>query len=394
MRLALFCYTLLSALYCAQATAAPIHPGLNQSLCLDVAGGSSANGARVQIAHCYGNLAQDWQYIGGTLQVLGKCLDVTNGQTTPGARLQIWDCSPGNQNQQWQLTSGTITWKGHSQCVDIPSGKANDGQWVQVYTANNNKAQQWVTTLSQTAPTPPAPSAPNSGASQSAPGGRLLTFVNKCGQTVWPALQNNGGKAVPNPSGFALAPGQSYGVAVPAGWGGRAWGRTGCQGSGNSLVCESGDTGGLLQPNGIGGQPSSLAEWTMDGWAGGSATQDYFDVSHVDAFNLPMGIKATGGSGICHTVACTKDVLPICPADLQVKNSAGKVVNCLSSCTRYQTDETCCRGAHNTSATCPAPEGAQVFKAACPDAYSYAYDDGTSTWNCAQPSGYVVTFCP
>src|SRR5581483_11827280 len=39
-----------------------------------------------------------------------------------------------------------------------------------------------------------------------------------------------------------------------------------------------------------------------------------------------------------------------------------------------------------------------VFKAACPQAYSYQYDDPSSSFTCAPADGkeihYVVTFCP
>ncbi|KAL0358816.1 UNVERIFIED_CONTAM: Pathogenesis-related thaumatin-like protein 3.5 [Sesamum angustifolium] len=34
-----------------------------------------------------------------------------------------------------------------------------------------------------------------------------------------------------------------------------------------------------------------------------------------------------------------------------------------------------------------------MFKRACPRAYSYAYDDGTSTFTC-KASEYAIMFCP
>ncbi|BAF26073.1 Os10g0147200, partial [Oryza sativa Japonica Group] len=37
----------------------------------------------------------------------------------------------------------------------------------------------------------------------------------------------------------------------------------------------------------------------------------------------------------------------------------------------------------------------EFFKAACPRAYSYAYDDSTSTFTCAAgATDYAITFCP
>lgn len=395
--LALFTAMVMSS----AAQAAPINPGLNTSLCLDVAGGSSANGTTLQIAHCYGNAAQDFTVVGNTLRVLGKCVDVTNGSTANFTQLQIYDCGDGaNVNQQFVLQNGMIQWKNHNTCFDVPYARANDGQPIQMYTCStSDKAAQWKTSLStgsSTSTSTPVATAPTatSGATSAPAGGRLMKFVNKCSQNVWVALQNNGGKTIPSPSGFGLSQGQSQSVALPYQWGGRMWGRTGCNVSGNTATCASGDCGSLLACNGIGGQPASLVEFLFDGWAGTNATQDYYDISLVDAFNLPVAIQPNGGTGVCKAPSCSANILANCPADLQVKDSSGSVVTCLSSCTKYQTDDTCCRNAHNTSATCPAPEGAKVFKSACPDAYSYAYDDGTSTWNCTNPSGYTITFCP
>ena len=56
--------------------------------------------------------------------------------------------------------------------------------------------------------------------------------------------------------------------------------------------------------------------------------------------------------------------------------------------------------AHNVKWESPAlPETfAKPFKTACPTAYSFPYDDPTSTYTCqaatAQGVGYQITFCP
>lgn len=399
---------LLSFLLPMMASSAPspanIHPSADASLCLDVAGGLTQNGTKVQIAKCNGSAAQVWTQKQGTLQVFGnKCLNVMDGNTTNFTQLQIWEC--GNYTDpfsQFAVSNNAIVWKGYNKCVDVPNNNATDGQLLKTFTCDaKDRAQQFTfsaVTHEPVAPVTTAPSAPSASSTPSVPstpnGGRLYTMVNQCSQTVWVATQQNGGKPALSPSGFALKSGQSQSVSAPAQWGGRIWGRTGCTGSGNTANCESGDTGGLLDPKGIGGQPTSLFEITQDGWAGPSATQDYYDGSNVDGFNLPIGIYPVGGTGKCYAPVCKANLLPNCPTDLQVKNAAGKNVVCLSSCTKYQTDETCCRGAHGTSATCPAPEGAKYFKAACPDFYSYAYDDLSSTFVCAQPSGYKIVFCP
>lgn len=74
--------------------------------CLDVTGGSTANGAKVQLYTCNGSGAQRWRYDAGTGDVVNtaadKCLDVTDQSTANGARVQIWTCT-GAANQKWRL---------------------------------------------------------------------------------------------------------------------------------------------------------------------------------------------------------------------------------------------------------------------------------------------------
>jgi Ricin-type beta-trefoil lectin domain len=71
--------------------------------CMDVAWGSKADGATVQLVTCNGNAAQRF-----TLTSRGdlvnaqsdKCVDVADWNTTNGARLQQWSCA-GTANQKW-----------------------------------------------------------------------------------------------------------------------------------------------------------------------------------------------------------------------------------------------------------------------------------------------------
>lgn len=77
---------------------------------------------------------------------------------------------------------------------------------------------------------------------------------------------------------------------------------------------------------------------------------------------------------------------------LQVWNG-GSVVGCKSACLAFGNPEYCCTGSHNTPATCPPTGYSRIFKQACPDAYSYAYDDLTSTFTCTG-ADYTILFCP
>ena len=224
-------------------------------------------------------------------------------------------------------------------------------------------------------------------------GVRQFTLINKCQQTVWVGAF---GTPVPEGGGFQLDAGQSRTITIPGGkWTGRFWGRTGCRADG---ACETGDCGGKLMCGGATGKtPATLAEFTM----GDATNPDFYDLSLVDGYNLPMGIaplegtytRSPGAAHDCAIPSCTHDLNTTCPPELRQTNPAGQVVGCLSACERFKTDEFCCAGAHNQPATCPPFSFSKVFKEACPTAYSYAYDDATSTFTC-KGEDYAIWFCP
>lgn len=163
-------------------------------------------------------------------------------------------------------------------------------------------------------------------------------------------------------------------------------------------------TGNKIACGGAGGVPPvSLAEITFAG-AGGL---DYYDVSLVDGYNLPLSMRPVdnfvgggGGHYDCGKAGCLSDLNAICPPELSIKNSGGWTVACKSACLAFNTDEYCCRGAHGTPQTCHSSDWPvnypQIFKQACPDAYSYAYDDTSSTFTCRGNPGanYEIVFCP
>ncbi|CAF2109516.1 pathogenesis-related protein 5-like [Brassica napus] len=220
--------------------------------------------------------------------------------------------------------------------------------------------------------------------------GTVFTIVNRCSFPVWPGILTGDNGVQLNGGGFALTPGASVDVAAPAGWSGRIWGRTGCNfdafGTGS---CLTGDCGNKLQCSGAGGvPPATLAEFTI----GHGGAMDFYDVSLVDGYNVQMEIKTRGGSGDCQNVGCVSDLNKICPNELSVLNG-GSVVACKSACEAFGSPQYCCTGAFNKAETCPPTDYSRIFKAACPKAYSYAYDDATSTFTCAN-ANYSIIFCP
>lgn len=211
---------------------------------------------------------------------------------------------------------------------------------------------------------------------------RTFTIINNCQETIWPGItpgENfNGG-------GFELKPGQSIVLNAPVGWSGRIWGRSGCKFDKNGVgLCQTGRCGTTLKCSASGETPATLAEFTL-------ARLDFYDVSLVDGFNLPITVTPINGTGNCSIAGCDGDLRKTCPSELAYKSN-GKVVGCRSACDVFNTDEYCCRGVYGNPVICQPTYYSKKFKEACPTAYSYAYDDPTSIFTCSG-TDYVITFC-
>jgi len=236
---------------------------------------------------------------------------------------------------------------------------------------------------------------------------RTFTVYNACPYTVWPALFTDLNVAAKTPNfqtGWEAKPGSKVSFTVPDDWkSGRIWGRSNCNFSvnpGPNSCLTGGCNGGMLcdPHSGTGVPPASVAEWTLDG--GGV---DWYDVSLVDGFNIPMRISNNKG---CPVAECAAELNANCPNALKgPTNASGKVMGCKSACYanldgNQGNSPNCCSGAFSTPDKCP-PGGVayySYFKKACPNAYAYAYDEssGTALFTCnsALKADYTLTFCP
>jgi len=204
---------------------------------------------------------------------------------------------------------------------------------------------------------------------------------------VWPGILANAGSPRLDSTGFELPADTSRGFRAPTGWSGRFWGRTGCNFEGSGVgYCVTGDCGtGGVECNGAGAEPpATLAEFTL-----GSGGQDFYDVSLVDGYNLPVLVEVSGGSGLCATTGCVVDLNQACPSELKAGNGEA----CKSACEAFGNPEYCCSGAYGSPSACKPTIYSQMFKSACPRSYSYAYDDASSTFTCSG-ADYTITFCP
>nr|GMC98807.1 osmotin-like protein [Ipomoea batatas] len=204
-----------------------------------------------------------------------------------------------------------------------------------------------------------------------------FTVHNNCPYTVWAASTPIGG-------GRRLDHGQRWTINAPAGTKmARIWGRTNCKfDSSGRGSCQTGDCGGVLQCTGWGKPPNTLAEYALNQFN----NLDFFDISNVDGFNIPMKFAPTKPSTNhkCRPISCTADIVGQCPGPLKVAGG------CNNPCTTFRTPEYCC-----TNGPCGPTDYSKFFKTRCPDAYSYPKDDATSTFTCAGGStDYTVDFCP
>lgn len=192
-----------------------------------------------------------------------------------------------------------------------------------------------------------------------------------------------------------------------------------------------------------------MAEFDLAGGVNGS--QVFYDISLVDGYNIPVGITfipgdnpalqdippnltnpaciATAGlmlppapSGTLGNSSNSSYPIPYeqtqtsdqiaswCPWDLQVTqptkpgdgvypypdaNIQRPIFDpCLSECAKTNAPADCCTGSFNDPKVCKPHDYSTAAKAICPDAYSFAFDDQTSTFIIPSGGGWEVTFCP
>ncbi|MFC0437841.1 SMP-30/gluconolactonase/LRE family protein [Kutzneria buriramensis] len=124
--------------------------------CLDVTGGASANGTRVQLWSCNAGAAQQWTVGDGSIRALGKCLDVAGASVQNGAKAQIYDCN-GTAAQQWTASAGRLVNTGSGKCLDATGVSSADGTPMQIWSCGTGANQQWTLPTGGTTPPPGSP---------------------------------------------------------------------------------------------------------------------------------------------------------------------------------------------------------------------------------------------
>ncbi|MEV4036806.1 ricin-type beta-trefoil lectin domain protein [Streptomyces umbrinus] len=113
--------------------------------CLDVAGGSSANGTAVQLYDCNGSTAQNWTLAAdGSVRSLGKCLDVTGASVADGAKVQLYDCNgSGAQRWSYNASTGDVVNTAANKCLDVSDNSSANGARGQIWSCTGAANQKW-----------------------------------------------------------------------------------------------------------------------------------------------------------------------------------------------------------------------------------------------------------
>jgi len=138
----------------AQLTNTPVSITAQHSgKCLDVYGGSVADGAAVIQWTCHGGPNQQWSlrpYLDAYQVVAGhsgKCLDVYGGSVADGTAVIQWTCH-GGANQQWSLRPYLDAYQvvaGHSgKCLNVEGASTADGAQVVQESCNGSTNQRWI----------------------------------------------------------------------------------------------------------------------------------------------------------------------------------------------------------------------------------------------------------
>lgn len=191
--------------------------------------------------------------------------------------------------------------------------------------------------------------------------------------------------------------------------------------------------------------PATLVEFNLAGGVNGMQT--FYDISLVDGYNLPVGIEhipcdntsfippnltnsacvATAGwlydvsqTGTYYSNATypiplekneTNDLLskwcpwpnlafpPQKPSDGIYPYPDDKIQRpsfspCKSACATTGSDRDCCIGKYHDPNICKPSIYSKNVKAVCPDAYSFAFDDRSSTFIVPKGGGWKVIWCP
>ncbi|GAA3710959.1 hypothetical protein GCM10022224_090530 [Nonomuraea antimicrobica] len=124
--------------------------GWAPELCLAIAGGSKANGARAIQWGCNGGNEQRWYWSGTRLVNAnsGKCLAIGNASKVAGAAAIQWECGDGAEQRWRKVSMGAGEGWGFqnynsNKWLAVPNSSQANGTPVIQWHASQNQDQNW-----------------------------------------------------------------------------------------------------------------------------------------------------------------------------------------------------------------------------------------------------------
>ncbi|MEU4393803.1 ThuA domain-containing protein [Kribbella sp. NPDC023855] len=111
--------------------------------CVDVSGGSTADGTKIQLWTCTNGVNQQWTVNGDTLRAFSKCMTVAGGSTANGAPVQLFTCN-GSGAQNWTAgANGSLVNPQSNKCLDANGGSTANGTQLIIWTCHGGTNQRW-----------------------------------------------------------------------------------------------------------------------------------------------------------------------------------------------------------------------------------------------------------
>jgi hypothetical protein len=112
--------------------------------CVDDAGNSSSNGAKVQLWSCTKGAPQNWTFSGGFLKHNGKCL-TDPGAGGGGTKVVLFTCTTASGDIWAHKSSGEYVLKARSGtlCLTDPGNSTRNGVPLTVSACKNTASQHW-----------------------------------------------------------------------------------------------------------------------------------------------------------------------------------------------------------------------------------------------------------
>ncbi|WP_461118513.1 PQQ-dependent sugar dehydrogenase [Saccharothrix stipae] len=111
------------------------------SKCVDVNGGSSADGTKVQLWTCNAGVNQRWTVTGSTLRALDKCMDAAG--TADGALVRLWTCNGGGAQNWTAGANGSLVNQQSGKCLDANGASSADGTQLIIWSCHGGTNQRW-----------------------------------------------------------------------------------------------------------------------------------------------------------------------------------------------------------------------------------------------------------